>query len=201
MARSEPGHPRSGSRRTCLPSFHALRSKLGACHPIDELILSYVMPDYSVRISGDRLIYSAAHFIILPNGECEPLHGHNYRVAIEARGPLDATGCVVDFGVLLTIAKSALAEIDHAVLLPAQSPRIRVSPGDSEVEVRFESRRWIFPARSAVCCRFRARRWSSWRAILPIAFWRGFRQEGCPRRLACGSNSRNCPACAAVCEV
>ena len=82
---------------------------------------------------------------MLPNGECEPLHGHNYRVAIEACGPLDATGCVIDFGVLLTIAKSALAAIDHAVLLPTQSAQIRVSSGDSEVEVGFESRRWVFP--------------------------------------------------------
>ena len=59
------------------------------------------MSDYSVRIGGDKLIYSAAHFIVLPGGVCEPLHGHNYRVAVELGGPLDETGCVIDFAAVL----------------------------------------------------------------------------------------------------
>ncbi len=103
------------------------------------------MPDYSVRIDGDRLIFSSAHFIILPGGECEPLHGHNYRVAVEVSGPLDECGCVVDFAALLDIMHSVLAEIDHAVLLPDRSRRIRLAAGDGEVEVRFDGRRWVFP--------------------------------------------------------
>ena len=103
------------------------------------------MPDYSVRIAGDHLIYSAAHFIILPGGVCEPLHGHNYRVAVGLSGPLDEIDCVIDFLALLQIMKSVLAELDHAVLLPARNPAIRVSAGEEEVEVRFGQRRWVFP--------------------------------------------------------
>ncbi len=111
------------------------------------------MPEYSVSIAGDRLIYSAAHFIILADGVCEPLHGHNYRVAVDLSGPLDETGCVIDFAALLDAMKSILAEIDHAVLLPSGHPRIEVAAGAEEVEVRFEARHWVFPARSAGCCR------------------------------------------------
>ena len=103
------------------------------------------MPDYSVRIAGDNLIYSAAHFIVLPGGICEPLHGHNYRVAVELSGPLDAIDCVIDFLALLQCMQSILAELDHAVLLPTRHPTIRVSAADDEVEVRFGSRRWVFP--------------------------------------------------------
>ena len=103
------------------------------------------MPDYSVRIAGDNLIYSAAHFIVLPDGVCEPLHGHNYRTAVVISGPLDNFGCVVDFLALLQIMKSILAELDHAVLLPSRDPAIRVSTSDDEVEVRFGDRRWVFP--------------------------------------------------------
>ena len=103
------------------------------------------MSDYSVRIAGDNLIYSAAHFIMLPGGICEPLHGHNFRVAVELSGPLDESGCVIDFVVLLQIMKSILAEIDHAVLLPTRHPAIQVSAGADEVEVRVAARRWVFP--------------------------------------------------------
>jgi 6-pyruvoyltetrahydropterin/6-carboxytetrahydropterin synthase len=103
------------------------------------------MPDYSVRIAGDNLIYSAAHFIVLPGGVCEPLHGHNFRVAVEISGPLDELDCVVDFLALLQFMKSILAELDHAVLLPTRHPAIRVTAGEDEVEVRFDARRWVFP--------------------------------------------------------
>jgi 6-pyruvoyltetrahydropterin/6-carboxytetrahydropterin synthase len=104
------------------------------------------MPDYSVRIAGDNLIYSAAHFIVLPGGICEPLHGHNYRVAVEVTGPLDEIDCVIDFLALLQIMKSILADLDHAVLLPTQHPLIRVTTSAEEVEVRFGARRWVFPS-------------------------------------------------------
>jgi 6-pyruvoyltetrahydropterin/6-carboxytetrahydropterin synthase len=103
------------------------------------------MPDYSVRIAGDNLIYSAAHFIVLPGGICEPLHGHNFRVAVEVSGALDEIDCVVDFLTLLRVMKSILADLDHAVLLPARHPAIRVSAGEDEVEARFGARRWVFP--------------------------------------------------------
>jgi len=104
-----------------------------------------MMAVYSVRIAGDNLIYSAAHFIMLPGGICEPLHGHNYRTSVEISGRLDDSGCVVDFLALHHIMKSILAGLDHAVLLPTQHPAIRVSNHDQEVEVRFEARRWVFP--------------------------------------------------------
>ena len=104
-----------------------------------------IMPEYSVRIARDKLLFSSAHFILLPGGVCEPLHGHNYRVAVELSGPLDGIDCVIDFLALLEIMRSILAEIDHAVLLPEKSPRIQVRPGDEEVEVRFDARRWVFP--------------------------------------------------------
>ena len=103
------------------------------------------MPNYSVRIAGDNLIYSAAHFILLPDGICEPLHGHNFRVAVELSGPLDETDCVIDFLDLFQDMKSIIAELDHAVLLPTLHPFIRVLAGADEVEVQFGPRRWVFP--------------------------------------------------------
>jgi 6-pyruvoyltetrahydropterin/6-carboxytetrahydropterin synthase len=103
------------------------------------------MPNYSVRIAGDNLLYSAAHFIVLSDGICEPLHGHNYRVTVELAGPLNKIDCVIDFLALCQIMQSIIAEIDHAVLLPAQSPAIQVVADDAEVDVRFGPRRWILP--------------------------------------------------------
>ncbi|MCR4412652.1 MAG: 6-pyruvoyl tetrahydropterin synthase family protein [Thermoguttaceae bacterium] len=100
---------------------------------------------YHVRVEKDYLVFSAGHFITLAGGTCERLHGHNYRVAAEIRGPLDENHCVVDFAVLVESLRAILGELDHRMLLPTQHPRIRVTADEKEVTASFEDRRWVFP--------------------------------------------------------
>ncbi|MCX6365103.1 MAG: 6-carboxytetrahydropterin synthase QueD [Armatimonadetes bacterium] len=66
--------------------------------------------------------FSAAHF--LPNypGPCSRLHGHNFIVRAYVRGErLEASGMLVDFGVLKKALLGILEELDHHSLneLPA----------------------------------------------------------------------------------
>jgi len=103
------------------------------------------MPHYYVRVASDDLVFSAAHFITLGPGQCERLHGHNYRVAAEVHGPLNESCCVVDFAALREILRAILAELDHRVLLPTGHPAIHVDDRREEIEVRFAERRWVFP--------------------------------------------------------
>ena len=110
---------------------------------------------YAVRISNDSLVFSAAHFITLAGGVCEEMHGHDFQVAAEVRGPLDENRYVVDFIALQKAIKTVLGELDHRVLLPTEHPLIRVSENEREVEARFEDRRWVLPRRDC--------------ALLPIA--------------------------------
>lgn len=103
------------------------------------------MESYSVRIAKDDLTFSASHFITFAGGQCERLHGHNYRVSAEVRGPLDQNHYVVDFVALRDTLRAVLAEFDHRVLLPTGHPRIQVTAGDKEVTATFADRRWVFP--------------------------------------------------------
>jgi 6-pyruvoyltetrahydropterin/6-carboxytetrahydropterin synthase len=105
------------------------------------------MEQYRVRIAGDGLTFSAAHFILLEGGECEPLHGHTYHVAAEVSGPLGPQHYVVDFAAAAAALRAILAELDQGVLLPTESPAIRVLAGPEEVEVRHAQRRCVFPRR------------------------------------------------------
>jgi 6-pyruvoyltetrahydropterin/6-carboxytetrahydropterin synthase len=102
------------------------------------------MPEFRVRVCGDDLVFSAAHFITFAGG-CEPLHGHDYRVAAEVSAALGPDQCVVDFLALSQLLKTILRGWDHAVLLPAAHPSIRVAAAASEVEVTLDQRRWVFP--------------------------------------------------------
>ena len=101
--------------------------------------------DYTVRVSNDSLVFSAAHFITFAGGVCEELHGHDFRVAVEVGGPLDENRYVVDFVALQAAIERIVNEFDHRILLPTEHPRIRVTVEEGEVEARFEDRRWVFP--------------------------------------------------------
>ncbi len=100
---------------------------------------------FRVRIEKERLVFSAAHFITYAGDTCEPLHGHNYHVAAEVRGPLDANQYVIDFIRLRDALQGIVDRLDHRMLLPTQHPTIRVQAGEQEVEVTHGSRRWVFP--------------------------------------------------------
>lgn len=137
-------------------------------------------PTYRVRVTKDHLVFSAAHFITFNGNICERLHGHNWRTAVEVAGPLDENQYVFDFIALRDALQAIVNELDHRMLLPTRHGTIRVTEGDGEVEVRFESRRWVFPREDCV--------------LLPIenttaerlAWWIGDRLSAAVRDAAAG---------------
>jgi 6-pyruvoyltetrahydropterin/6-carboxytetrahydropterin synthase len=101
---------------------------------------------FSVELTKEQLVFSAAHFITFGDEICEALHGHNYGVRCEVHGPLNAQGYVVDFIALRDALAAIVKRLDHRVLLPLQHPRIEVSESGGEVTARYGERRWVFPA-------------------------------------------------------
>lgn len=100
---------------------------------------------FSVLLEKEQLIFSAAHFITFAGNICESIHGHNYRVRCEVTGELDENGYVVDFIALRDALEAIVRQLDHKVLLAAQSSRIEIQEQGDEVIATFEQRRWVFP--------------------------------------------------------
>jgi 6-pyruvoyltetrahydropterin/6-carboxytetrahydropterin synthase len=100
---------------------------------------------YTVRVSKDYLVFCAGHFITYNGGECERLHGHNYRVAVEVDGGLDDNHYLFDFIALKRITQTIIDGLDHRMLLPTESRFIRVDERDGVVHVRYGDRAWMFP--------------------------------------------------------
>jgi 6-pyruvoyltetrahydropterin/6-carboxytetrahydropterin synthase len=107
-------------------------------------------PNYTVRVTKDHLVFSAAHFITFNGNICERLHGHNWRLAATVTGPLDENSYVFDFIALRDGLQRMVEELDHRMLVATQHPTIKVNASDKEVELTFEERRWIFPAEECV---------------------------------------------------
>jgi 6-pyruvoyltetrahydropterin/6-carboxytetrahydropterin synthase len=91
---------------------------------------------WKILIERSNLGFSAAHFITF-EGECEPLHGHNYAVRVEASGPLTADSYVLDFTVLKDIVRALCRAWDHRFLMPLRNPHLRVAERDDAWEIEY----------------------------------------------------------------
>ena len=105
--------------------------------------------EYRVSVTKDYLVFSSAHFITFAGHRCEGLHGHNYRVGVTIEGALNEEAFFVfDFVELKRIMKRLCDEIDHLVLLPLESERIKVFEEGEIVRVSVDgSPRYQFPRR------------------------------------------------------
>jgi 6-pyruvoyltetrahydropterin/6-carboxytetrahydropterin synthase len=93
--------------------------------------------DFKVRVDGVQ--FAAAHFATF-EGECEPLHGHNYEVAAELQGTLAADSWVIDFRDLKTMLRKLCDELDHRFLLQRRSDILEIDSNDTAWKVRTPAR-------------------------------------------------------------
>ncbi len=80
-----------------------------------------------------RTSFAAAHNLINYQGDCENLHGHNWKVdvAVTAR-ELDKAGLGIDFKVLKSEANVVINELDHKYL--NENPAfVSVSPSSENI--------------------------------------------------------------------
>ena len=107
------------------------------------------MAEYKVIVEKDYLVFAAGHFITY-TGECETLHGHNYRARVEVEGELDENSFVWDFVSLKRLMRRVVDDLDHRMLLPLHNPELRLLEEGDSVEVLYKERRYVFPKSDVV---------------------------------------------------
>ena len=100
---------------------------------------------FKVRVTKDHLVFCCGHFISYHGHQCERLHGHNYRAAVEVEGKLQEDYYVFDFIALKQRTKEITDELDHHMLLATKNAVITVDEKGASVRVRYEDREWVFP--------------------------------------------------------
>ena len=100
---------------------------------------------FKVRVTKDHLVFCSGHFISFDGHQCERLHGHNYRAAVEVEGPLAEDFYVFDFIALKARTKVITDELDHRMLLATRNPVIKLEEVWASVRVRYRDREWVFP--------------------------------------------------------
>lgn len=102
------------------------------------------MKTYEVLVNDSALTFSSAHFITFANGECEALHGHDFRVGVRVTGEvLPDGGYVLDFMQLHRAIREILRKLDHKILLPGENPHWILAVREKVPEEMASMQNWI----------------------------------------------------------
>lgn len=104
------------------------------------------MERWSIELEKENFKFSAAHFLIFPDGTAERLHGHNYRVFVEIEAALSRHGLVLDFKMVKPVVREICDALDEHWIVPGEHPDLqwRERP-DGVVEVRYHDRYYAAP--------------------------------------------------------
>jgi 6-pyruvoyltetrahydropterin/6-carboxytetrahydropterin synthase len=109
------------------------------------------MERLSIDLYKENFKFSAAHFLIFPDGSCERLHGHNYRVFVEIEARLSSHGLVLDFKQVKPVVRELVDELDEHWIVPGQHPVLTWTPrSDDVVEVRYQGRYYAAPREDVI---------------------------------------------------
>jgi 6-pyruvoyltetrahydropterin/6-carboxytetrahydropterin synthase len=103
------------------------------------------MPSFTIEVSKDYTIFSAAHFVSYAGDKVEPLHGHNYRTAASVEGELGDDGYVINFTPLKQALRSVCDRLDHRMLLPTGNSLIDIQRDGDAFVVRSAGKNYRFP--------------------------------------------------------
>lgn len=104
------------------------------------------MPAFALRLAKEDFKFSVAHFTIFGEGRAEPLHGHNYRLALELEGDaIDESGLLADCDAWKRAVRAVCATLDDKVLLAARSPHVDLVVEEESVVCSFAERVYRFP--------------------------------------------------------
>lgn len=108
------------------------------------------MAVFRIRVDHEHLKFSAAHFLLFSHGQCENLHGHNYRAWAEIEGSLEANDYVFDFITIKPLMKSICDRLDHRVLLPTENAALKIETRESVIDATYIEKQYRFPAGDVV---------------------------------------------------
>lgn len=106
---------------------------------------------WSIKIAKDYLKFSAAHFLIFPDGSAERLHGHNYKVFVDVHTELDEHGLVLNFIEIKPLIRSLCDELDEHLLIPGRHPELTCEAReDGSSEILYRERRYLIPTEEII---------------------------------------------------
>jgi 6-pyruvoyltetrahydropterin/6-carboxytetrahydropterin synthase len=108
------------------------------------------MERWAIDLQKEAFKFSAAHFLIFPDGSAERLHGHNYRVFVELEARLSTHGLVMDFKAIKPVVREICDGLDEHWIVPGEHPVLRWSESAGSIEVRYLERFYRVPREDVI---------------------------------------------------
>lgn len=141
---------------------------------------------YHIHLAKEPFKFSCSHFTILAADRAERLHGHNYQVRADiALAAIDPKlGMAFDFNAVKPLIRAFCDRLDERILLPANSPFLKIREEAGQIEASFAGKRYSFPKEDTLClpilnvtseelARFAAETFA--REMQPLPHWTGLR--------------------------
>ena len=104
------------------------------------------MERWGLDMAKEYFKFSAAHFLIFPDGSAERLHGHNYHVTVELDAGLDEFGLVLDFKKVKPVVRELCDWLDEHFLVPGLHAELEVGDAvDGHRTVVYRDTRYMVP--------------------------------------------------------
>lgn len=102
---------------------------------------------YTVHLAKEPFKFSCSHFTILSASQAERLHGHNYqmRVDLDLEEIDPKLGMAFDFNQIKPKIRMLCDELDERILLPENSPYLKIATDGSQLQVKFSHKFYSFP--------------------------------------------------------
>jgi 6-pyruvoyltetrahydropterin/6-carboxytetrahydropterin synthase len=103
---------------------------------------------YTVHLAKEPFKFSCSHFTILSSEHAERLHGHNYQMRVDVTlEKIDPKlGMAFDFNEIKPKIRMICTELDERILLPAESPYLKIENQDAQLRVSFNRKVYVFPS-------------------------------------------------------
>lgn len=103
---------------------------------------------YTVHLAKEPFKFSCSHFTILSSEHAERLHGHNYqmRVDVELEKVDPKLGMAFDFNEIKPMIRMICTELDERILLPSESPYLKIENDGAQLSVSFNKKNYVFPS-------------------------------------------------------
>ncbi|MCE5295739.1 MAG: 6-carboxytetrahydropterin synthase [Euryarchaeota archaeon] len=103
-----------------------------------------------LEVDGEHanIKFSACHFIA-GHEKCGRLHGHTYVVSLKLFGDIGENGMIMDFVIVKRALRAMAEELDHRVLIPSNSGKLKIEVAD-DILVTAGCKRYMFPIEDVV---------------------------------------------------
>lgn len=98
----------------------------------------------TLELCKENQKFSAAHFTIFSPTERERLHGHNFQVGVIISAPVTNNGMAIDYRRIKDLVKSICHSLDEYVLLPLNSPFLKIEDRGDQWAAIFNGETMLF---------------------------------------------------------